>query len=96
MWPQPGSPAPDFCVESVKADGEVSKVRLTDYRGKYLAILFFPVSFGHVTVTEFHELEELKDSFRQLDCRLLAVSTEHTSRYQRSLAVMGIVNSKFN
>ena len=55
-------------------------VRLADYRGKYLAILFFPVSFGHVTASEFQELEQLVDSFKQLDCHLLAVSTEHTNR----------------
>jgi len=70
-------PAKDFWLETI-FQGRTETVSLADYKGRYLLIIFYPATFGHVTATEFHELEdELGSSFQQLKCELLAVTTAH-------------------
>jgi peroxiredoxin 2/4 len=44
-----GLPAPDFEMETVKGDGQdFGKVRLGDYKGKWLVLFFYPLDFTFV------------------------------------------------
>ena len=46
-----GKPAPDFSAEAV-VDGQFKKVSLSDYKGKYLVLFFYPLDFTFVCPTE--------------------------------------------
>ena len=41
-------PAPDFTAKAVMPDGSVQEVKLSDYRGKYVALFFYPKDFTFV------------------------------------------------
>ena len=43
--------APDFEAEAV-VDGDFQKVKLSDYRGKYVVFFFYPLDFTFVCPTE--------------------------------------------
>ena len=74
----PGDIAPDFILDSV-LDGKVESISLSSMKGKYVVLMFYPVDFGYVTPTEFYSLEPLLETFSNINCPLVAISTEHTS-----------------
>lgn len=72
-----GKPAPDFDLECVSGDGtQFSRVKLSDYRGKWLVFFFYPLDFTFVCPTEIIALSEAADQFRMLDTEILGVSTD--------------------
>ena len=42
-----GKPAPQFDVDAA-VDGEIERVALDDFRGKWLVLLFYPLDFTFV------------------------------------------------
>jgi putative cytosolic thioredoxin peroxidase len=42
LCPQIGKPAPDFSSTAV-VNGQFKKVSLSDYKGKYLVLFFYPL-----------------------------------------------------
>lgn len=73
----PGSSAEDFTLPSFINGGTIEEFTLSSHRGKYVLIIFYPVDFGYVTPTEFYHLESLMPRFKELNCEVLAISTEH-------------------
>lgn len=51
MAVQVGQPAPDFALKGV-VDGEFVDVKLSDYRGKWVVLFFYPLDFTFVCPTE--------------------------------------------
>ncbi|OMJ08981.1 Peroxiredoxin, partial [Smittium culicis] len=47
----PNSDAPQFTAEAV-IDGEFKTVSLSDYKGKYVVLFFYPLDFTFVCPTE--------------------------------------------
>lgn len=47
-----GTPAPDFTLKTMGSDG-LADLRLSDYRGKNVVLLFFPAAFTGVCTQEF-------------------------------------------
>ncbi|MDR0267384.1 peroxiredoxin [Paenibacillus sp.] len=72
-----GKPAPDFTMETVLGDGsDFSKVSLSDYRGKWLVLFFYPLDFTFVCPTEITALSEAASEFKALDAEILGVSVD--------------------
>src|SRR5690606_33389886 len=72
-----GKPAPDFKMEAVTGDGkEFKTVSLSDYRGTWLVLFFYPLDFTFVCPTEITALSDSADIFRNLDTDILGVSTD--------------------
>ncbi|MCK6599939.1 MAG: redoxin domain-containing protein, partial [Bdellovibrionaceae bacterium] len=46
------SSAPDFSTEAVFDSGEIKKVSLSDYKGKWIVLFFYPLDFTFVCPTE--------------------------------------------
>ena len=44
MTVQIGKPAPDFAAEAYH-QGEMKRVRLSDFRGKWVVLFFYPADF---------------------------------------------------
>jgi len=72
-----GRKAPDFTVEAV-VDGSrfVDSCKLSDYRGKYVVLFFYPLDFTFVCPTELHAFQEKLDAFRSKNVEVLACSVD--------------------
>ncbi|MFS1511450.1 peroxiredoxin [Chengkuizengella sp. SCS-71B] len=72
-----GKPAPDFTMETALGNGDdFSTVSLSDYRGKWLVLFFYPLDFTFVCPTEITALSEASGIFEDLDTEILGVSTD--------------------
>ena len=68
-------PAPDFKTEAVV--GKLFKeVKLSDYKGKWLTLFFYPLDFTFVCPTEITAFSEKHGDFQKLNCELLACSID--------------------
>jgi alkyl hydroperoxide reductase subunit AhpC len=72
---QPTKPAPDFRCQAV-VDGDFTEVKLSDYRGKYLVIVFYPLDFTFVCPTELLAFSSRSAEFRAINCEVVACSTD--------------------
>lgn len=72
-----GAPAPDFTMPSTKdLDSLKSVARLSDYRGKWLVMFFYPLDFTFVCPTEIRAFSEAAERFRKAGAEILGVSTD--------------------
>lgn len=66
---------PDFEL-SAYHNGEIKKIKLSDYIGKWVVLLFYPADFTFICPTELEEAAEFYDEFKKLDAEVLSVSTD--------------------
>lgn len=72
-----GKQAPDFTLETAAGNGvDFGKVSLSDYKGKWLVLFFYPLDFTFVCPTEITALSENYDEFKKLNTEVLGVSTD--------------------
>ncbi|MFP6762211.1 MAG: redoxin domain-containing protein, partial [Planctomycetaceae bacterium] len=72
-----GSPAPIFTMPCTGlATSIVESVALSDYRGRWVALVFYPRDFSLVCPTELTAFDQHIDDFRNFDCELLAISID--------------------
>ncbi|MFF2842669.1 peroxiredoxin [Paenarthrobacter sp. NPDC057981] len=70
--PQAGQPAPDF--ELLNQYGE--PVRLTDYRGVNVVVVFFPFAFSGICTGELCEIRDNIAQFKDSNATVLAISVD--------------------
>jgi alkyl hydroperoxide reductase subunit AhpC len=56
--------------------GKISDVKLTDYAGKYLILLFYPLDFTFVCPTEIIAFSDRAAEFHALGADVLGVSID--------------------
>ncbi|MBK7392100.1 MAG: peroxiredoxin [Chloracidobacterium sp.] len=72
-----GTPAPDFNMASTKNIETLGEnVRLSDYKGKWLIMLFYPLDFTGVCSTDLTHFSARFDEFSSLNTEVLGVSTD--------------------
>jgi alkyl hydroperoxide reductase subunit AhpC len=69
-------PAPDFTATAVMPDLEFRELKLSDYRGKYVIVYFYPLDFTFVCPTEIIAFSEKHAEFAKLDVEILGVSVD--------------------
>ena len=74
-FPSISKPAPDFKGQAV-INGHFKDIQLTDYKGKYVVLFFYPLDFTFVCPTELIAFNEKLDEFRQLDTEIIGCSTD--------------------
>ncbi len=72
---QPQMKAPDFTATAV-VNGEFKKVSLSDYRGKYVVLFFYPLDFTFVCPTEIIAFSDRIEEFRSRNTEVIGVSTD--------------------
>ena len=72
---QPASKAPDFSGQAV-VNGEFKDISLSQYKGKYVILLFYPADFTFVCPTEIIAFSDRAEEFRKEGCEVIAVSTD--------------------
>ncbi len=70
-----GQEIPDHRLEAFH-DGELIQKSLSDFRGKWLAIVFYPGDFTFVCPTELEELADRYEAFQKLGAEVVSVSTD--------------------
>lgn len=74
--PQVGQMAPEF--ESLQSyhKGDFKKISLSDYKGKWLVLFFYPRDFTFICPTEIAEFGNHYPDFQAINCEVLAASTD--------------------
>ncbi len=57
-------------------NNESKKVKLSDYKGKWVVLVFYPADFTFICPTELVELADNYDNFKKLNAEILSVSTD--------------------
>lgn len=57
-------PAPDFEAVAV-VDGEFKEIKLSDYRGQYVVLFFYPLDFTFVCPTEIVAFNDKVEEFKK-------------------------------
>ncbi|UXI19898.1 cell adhesion molecule [Sarcoptes scabiei] len=68
-------PAPDFKGTAV-VDKSFKQIQLSDYKGKYLVLFFYPLDFTFVCPTEIIAFNDRLDEFKAIDCEVVAISVD--------------------
>jgi len=72
-----GQPAPDFNLPSTKnIDTLKENVKLSDYKGKWLILMFYPLDFTALCPTELIHFSDRMEEFQGLDTEIVGVSTD--------------------
>ncbi|MCE9533532.1 MAG: peroxiredoxin [Planctomycetes bacterium] len=67
--------APNFAATAV-IDEQFKNINLTDYRGKYVCLFFYPLDFTFVCPTEIIAFSDKVAEFEKRNCQVLGVSID--------------------
>ncbi len=67
--------APDF-EEDAFIENSIKKIKLSDYRGKWVVLFFYPADFTFVCPTELGDLADNYEKFIGLNTEIISVSTD--------------------
>lgn len=88
-----GEHVPDLACE-VFQNNDTRTVRLTDFGGKWLVLIFYPADFTFICPTELEEAAMRYDEFRALGAEVMSVSTDtvfvHKAWHDNSPAIAKI------
>lgn len=70
-----GQLAPDFTATAV-FEQEFKTIKLSDYRGKYVVLFFYPLDFTFVCPTEITAFSDRFEEFKELGTEVLGVSVD--------------------
>lgn len=72
-----GQPAPDFNMPSTKnMETLAESVKLSDYKGKWLVLLFYPLDFTFVCPTELTAFSDRLDELNGVGAEVIGISTD--------------------
>jgi peroxiredoxin (alkyl hydroperoxide reductase subunit C) len=69
-------PAPDFTADAVLPDNTFGKVALSEWRGKYVVLFFWPLDFTFVCPTEIIAFDQRLAEFRKRGAEVVGVSVD--------------------
>ena len=76
---QTGQPAPEFTLR----DSDKQEVKLSDYKGKNVVLLFFPLAFTGVCTAELCAMRDNLAVYNNLNAAVLAVSVDSLYRFDK-------------
>ena len=68
--------APDFKATAVLPDGSFKDIKLSDYKGKWVVLFFYPLDFTFVCPTEILAFSDAKAEFDKVGAQVLGVSVD--------------------
>jgi peroxiredoxin len=81
-----GEPAPDFTLRD--QDGE--KVSLSDYRGRKVLLVFYPMDFSPVCSDQLSIYQEVKPQIVEKGVELIGISIDHGFAHKAFQEKLGI------
>lgn len=73
--PMIGEKIPNMELESLSGN-EIKKIKFSDYKGKWLILLFYPADFTFVCPTELEAAAEYYSQFKKLGAEVFSISTD--------------------
>lgn len=89
---QVGQPAPAFNLEGVQPNGEFKKYSLSDYKGKWLVMFFYPLDFTFVCPTEITGYSKRYPEFAKTNAEIVGISTDSVHSHKAWLKELGTLN----
>ncbi|MFQ5441277.1 MAG: peroxiredoxin [Thermodesulfobacteriota bacterium] len=75
--------APEFAAQAVMEDGSMKELKLSDYKGKYVVLFFYPLDFTFVCPTEIVALSDRMEEFKARGAEVVGISVDsHFSHYK--------------
>ena len=71
-----GKEAPDFNATAVVNGDFKENFKLSDHRGKYVLLFFYPLDFTFVCPTELHAFQSKVEDFKKLNCEVIGCSID--------------------
>jgi peroxiredoxin (alkyl hydroperoxide reductase subunit C) len=68
--------APDFTADAVLPDGTIDKFKLSNLKGKYVVLFFYPLDFTFVCPTEIIAHDKRIEEFKKRDVEVVCVSID--------------------
>lgn len=69
--------APDFTATAVMPDNSMNAdFKLSDYRGKYVILFFYPLDFTFVCPSEIIAFDKALATFKEKNCEIIGVSID--------------------
>jgi peroxiredoxin (alkyl hydroperoxide reductase subunit C) len=81
-----GEPAPDFTLRD--QDGE--EVSLTDFRGRKVLLVFYPMDFSPVCSDQLSIYQEVKPELGEKGVEMLGISVDHAYAHKAFQEKLGI------
>ncbi len=80
--PMIGQQAPLFTTKAVIDGGEFRDISLSDFKGKWVLLFFYPADFTFVCPTELTQFRDRLREFKDVGCEILgcSVDSEHAHR----------------
>jgi peroxiredoxin (alkyl hydroperoxide reductase subunit C) len=75
VTPVVGSKAPEFELQGY-FKGELKPFKLSDFKGKWVYLLFYPLDFTFVCPTEVLSFSKMAPKFEEKNCQVLGVSVD--------------------
>ena len=69
-------PAPDFRAQAVMPDNSFAELKLSDYRGKYVILFFYPLDFTFVCPSEIIAFNKALPQFHKRGAEIIGVSVD--------------------
>lgn len=74
--------APDFTAQAVMPDGSFKELKLSEFRGKYVVLFFYPLDFTFVCPTEIIAFSDAIEEFEQRNVQVIGASVDsHYSHF---------------
>ncbi|MFZ5802382.1 MAG: peroxiredoxin [Candidatus Omnitrophota bacterium] len=71
-----GQPVADCKMHVLSPDGSFRDVHLSDYRGKWIVLFFYPLDFTFVCPTEIKGFNAKVEEFKKMNAEVLTASTD--------------------
>jgi NADH-dependent peroxiredoxin subunit C len=66
---------PEFGLEAYQ-NNKIKRIKLSDYKGKWVVLIFYPADFTFVCPTELEDAETFYDEVKKLGGEIMSVSTD--------------------
>lgn len=81
--PMIGQPAPQFTCAAVVDGGDFKDISLSDYKGKWVVLFFYPLDFTFVCPTEITQFRDHMKDFKDAGAVVLGASIDSVHAHKR-------------
>lgn len=81
--PMIGQPAPQFKTTAVVDGGDFKEIALSDYKGKWVVLFFYPLDFTFVCPTEITQFRDSLKEFKEAGAEVLGASIDSVHSHKR-------------
>ncbi|MBS3117587.1 peroxiredoxin [Candidatus Woesearchaeota archaeon] len=83
-----GEHVPDLTIEAYQA-GQMKRIKMSDFRGKWVVLFFYPLDFTFVCPTEIKGFSKQESEFEKVNAVVLGASTDsahsHKAWFERDM-----------